>query len=126
MYDKQAMIDYIKEEAYKTYIDKASVQERFNYSVRTSERVIRSIHYKHMQQHCIDMMKDIEGGVPSSELVVVRFSKTLYKRFPTDNCCYTLKASGKSNVTHLLDLLYADSNLHLDRKYNKYLEITKM
>lgn len=32
----------------------------------------------------------------------------------------------KNNVIKLLDLLYKDSELYLERKYNKYLEITKL
>lgn len=56
----------------------------------------------------------------------IKFNTDLYKRFNTDNCCYTLRASGKNNVIKLLDLLYKDSELYLERKYNKYLEITKL
>ena len=32
--------------------------------------------------------------------------------------------SGKKNCIHFLNLLYKDSTIHLDRKYNKYLNIT--
>lgn len=320
MYDKQEIINYIKKEAYKIYIDKKVIQEKFNCSEKTSERIISSIKYKHMKQPLIEMMKDIELGMHSSEVALkyncstvnvnafmrrhnitrcfnlpplprnldyrlknysdinyfnkidssdkayilgfiaadgcvtdkeikiaihskdkdilqkiikevglknktirdsfsvnsfnnkpttisiisfgtkemrkdlnelgfdnrkttslkfpnidkkyyldfirgycdgdgsfgkdvnnrysfslegtekfllhiksfleetygVKFNSKLYKRFPTENCCLTLRASGKNNVIRLLDLLYKDSELYLDRKYNKYLEITKM
>ena len=56
----------------------------------------------------------------------VKFNTKLYKRYDTENCCYTLKASGKNNVIKILDLLYKNSNLYLERKYNKYLNITKL
>lgn len=53
-----------------------------------------------------------------------KFNSKLYKRFDTENCCYTLTMSGKKNCIHFLNLLYKDSTIHLDRKYNKYLNIT--
>lgn len=320
MYDKQEIINYIKLTAYKTYIDKKFIQEKFNCSEKTSERIISSIKYKHMKQPLIEMMKDIELGMHSSEVALkyncsvvnvnafmrrhgikrcftlthlprnldyrlknysdinyfnkidssdkayilgfiaadgcvthkeirialhskdkdilekfiiiiglknksvktrlqnnsfnnklspiscisfgtkemrkdlnelgfdnrktaslkfpnidkkyyldfirgycdgdgsftkdknnrysfslegtksfliyikeffekeydIKFSTNLYKRFNTESCCYTLRATGKNNVIKILDLLYNKSNLYLDRKYNKYLEITKM
>ena len=56
----------------------------------------------------------------------VKFNTKLYKRYDTENCCYTLKASGKNKVIKILDLLNKNSNLYLERKYNKYLNITKL
>lgn len=50
-----------------------------------------------------------------------KFNSKLYKRFDTETCCYTLTMTGKSNCLHFLNLLYSDSSIHLDRKYNKYL-----
>jgi hypothetical protein len=51
----------------------------------------------------------------------IKFNTKLYKRFNTENCCYALTLSGKQNVNTFLDLLYKDSSIFLDRKYNKYL-----
>lgn len=45
------------------------------------------------------------------------------KRFPTTNCCYSIKGSGKKNTISFLDWIYSDSNIYLDRKYDKYLSI---
>ena len=311
MYDKNLIINYIKQNAYKKYIDKKIIQEEFNCSEKTSERILKSINYNHMKQSSINMMKDIEIGIPSPELIIkydctlvnlnsfikrhkitkvydyrlnnysdinyfnkintskkayilgfiaadgcvtnkeikislhskdteilekfifeiglknkevkhysvknsfnqrltpistlsfgvkemitdlqnlgfdnrktvslkfpdieeqyyldfirgycdgdgsftrdknnkytfslegtelflnfikeylsltynVKFNTKLYKRYDTENCCYTLKASGKNNVIKILDLLYKNSNLYLERKYNKYLNITKL
>lgn len=50
-----------------------------------------------------------------------KFNSKLTKRFDTENCCYSLTMSGKKNCIHFLNLLYKDSNIYLDRKYNKYL-----
>lgn len=50
-----------------------------------------------------------------------KFNSKLTKRFDTENCCYSLNMSGKKNCIHFLNLLYKDSNINLDRKYNKYL-----
>lgn len=50
-----------------------------------------------------------------------KFNSKLTKRFDTENCCYALTMSGKKNSIHFLNLLYKDSNIFLDRKYNKYL-----
>ena len=50
-----------------------------------------------------------------------KFNSKLIKRFDTENCCYALAMSGKKNSIHFLNLLYKDSNISLDRKYNKYL-----
>lgn len=57
----------------------------------------------------------------------IKFSKNLYKRFDTENCCYALSASGKNNVLKLLDILYEDvsDSIYLNRKYNKYLDFKK-
>lgn len=49
-----------------------------------------------------------------------KFNTKLSKRFDTENCCYSLNMSGKKNVLHLLNLLYTDSTIFLDRKYNKF------
>lgn len=55
----------------------------------------------------------------------VIFSDKLTKRFETENCCYSLRASGKDNVLKLLDLLYsnADNEIVLSRKYKKYINL---
>ncbi len=50
-----------------------------------------------------------------------KFNSKLIKRFDTDNCCYSLNMSGKKNCIHFLNLLYKNSTISLDRKYNKYL-----
>ena len=50
-----------------------------------------------------------------------KFNTKLYKRFDTENCCYQLFITGKKNSIHFLNLIYKDSNIYLDRKYNKYL-----
>ena len=70
MYDKNLIINYIKQNAYKKYIDKKIIQEEFNCSEKTSERILKSINYNHMKQSSIDMMKDIEIGIPSPELII--------------------------------------------------------
>lgn len=49
------------------------------------------------------------------------FNSKLTKRFNTDNCCYSLNMSGKHNCMQFLSLLYDDSSIYLDRKYNKYM-----
>lgn len=54
-------------------------------------------------------------------LNLFKFNKKLTKRFNTENCCLSLNMSGKKNCIQFLNLLYKDSNIHLDRKYNKYL-----
>ena len=59
MYDKNLIINYIKQNAYKKYIDKKIIQKEFNCSEKTSERILRSINYNHMKQSSIDMMKDM-------------------------------------------------------------------
>ena len=51
----------------------------------------------------------------------IKFNSKLEKRFDTENCCYTLRISGKKNTIHFLNTLYKNSNIYLDRKYNKYL-----
>ena len=53
------------------------------------------------------------------------FNSKISKRFDTKNCCYELKMSGKQNVIHLLSILYDNSSIYLDRKYNKYLDFIK-
>lgn len=45
------------------------------------------------------------------------------KRFNTTNCCYSIRGSGKKNTISFLDWIYSDSNIYLDRKYDKYLAI---
>ena len=50
-----------------------------------------------------------------------KFNSKLTKRFDTENCCYSLNMSGKKNCIHFLNLLYKNSTISLDRKYNKYL-----
>ena len=45
------------------------------------------------------------------------------KRFNTTNCCYSIRGSGKKNTISFLDWIYSDSNIYLDRKYDKYLLI---
>lgn len=52
---------------------------------------------------------------------LIKFNSKLYKRFNTENCCYSLNATGKNNVIAFLDLLYKNSTIHLERKYSKYL-----
>lgn len=54
-----------------------------------------------------------------------KFNTKLYKRFDTENCCYSLKMSGKNNCIRFLSLLYDQSSIFLDRKYNKYLSFSK-
>jgi hypothetical protein len=51
----------------------------------------------------------------------IKFNTNLYKRFETENCCYSLCLTGKNNVITFLNLLYKNSSIHLDRKYSKYL-----
>ena len=53
------------------------------------------------------------------------FNSKISKRFDTKNCCYELKMSGKQNVIHLLSILYDNSFIYLDIKYNKYLDFIK-
>ena len=45
------------------------------------------------------------------------------RRFNTINCCYSIRGSGKKNTISFLDWIYSDSNIYLDRKYDKYLSI---
>jgi len=54
-----------------------------------------------------------------------RISEKLYKRFDTTNCCYSIMGSGNSNTLAFLDWIYLGSNIYLDRKYHKYLNIKK-
>lgn len=49
--------------------------------------------------------------------------KKLHKRFNTENCCYTMTLCGNSNVLNVLNYLYLDSKIHLDRKYKNFLSI---
>ena len=56
----------------------------------------------------------IEGKYP------IQFNSKLTKRFNTQNCCYSLNMSGQQNCIQFLSLLYEDSSIYLDRKYNKY------
>lgn len=51
----------------------------------------------------------------------IKFNTNLYKRFNTENCCYSLCLTGKNNVITFLNLLYVNSSIYLNRKYNKYL-----
>lgn len=50
-------------------------------------------------------------------------SKKLKKRFNTENCCYELALSGNDNVLKVLNYLYLDSNIYLDRKYENFLSM---
>ena len=50
--------------------------------------------------------------------------KKLNKRFDTENCCYTLMISGNDNVLNVLNYLYSDSKIFLDRKYKNFLSMT--
>lgn len=59
--------------------------------------------------------KIIENGFNVS----IEFSR----RFNTTNCCYSIRGSGKKNTISFLDWIYSDSNIYLDRKYDKYLSI---
>lgn len=52
-------------------------------------------------------------------------SKKLKKRFNTENCCYELALSGNDNVLKVLNYLYLDSNIYLDRKYENFLSMAK-
>jgi len=49
--------------------------------------------------------------------------KKLNKRFNTENCCYTLMICGNNNVLNVLNYLYSDSKIYLDRKYKNFLSI---
>lgn len=47
-----------------------------------------------------------------------------YKRHPErDGNCFTITYCGNINAVRILDWLYKDSKIYLDRKYNKYIEI---
>lgn len=50
----------------------------------------------------------------------VDIRSNLRKRHETDNCCYSLRTSGKTRVMTILDWLYTDCNYFMNRKYIKY------
>lgn len=56
--------------------------------------------------------------------VDVKFNKTLQDRYPDRiNETRTLKLSGKENLAKLLNWLYNDSSIYMNRKYIKYKDI---
>nr|DAV88771.1 MAG TPA: LAGLIDADG-like domain [Caudoviricetes sp.] len=57
-----------------------------------------------------------------SNFQIKTFDK-MYKRFDTENCCYSLNGAGKENILRFLNLIYSDSSICLDRKYNKWINI---
>ena len=52
------------------------------------------------------------------------FNKNL-AMYTKDNITYELKFGGNLQVKKILNILYKDATVYLDRKYNKYLEVLK-
>lgn len=69
-----------------------------------------------------DFLKSLQSYLEANH--DIKFNSKLRKRFNTPSCCYTLKASGNTNVKNLLHLLYKNSTIYLERKFSKYLRIT--
>jgi hypothetical protein len=81
-------------------------------------------------KYCIDICGTIdllEGirTVIKKELNIDCVKNLQQRHKERDNNNRTLKISGKNNVLNILDWLYKDATVYLDRKYNKYLQILR-
>lgn len=54
---------------------------------------------------------------------IVNAKGHISKRWPTEFCCDSLSYSGRVCVSNLLNYLYKNSTVYLDRKYERYLNV---
>ena len=82
-------------------------------------------YYKYHLSICgtLSLLNSIKNYL--EETLNINFNSKIEKRFNTENCCYELRSSGKSNVYCLLDFLYQDASIYLDRKFIKYKNLKK-
>nr|DAV25209.1 MAG TPA: hypothetical protein [Caudoviricetes sp.] len=59
------------------------------------------------------------------ELGISKVKLQLHSNFENNNMCIW-KKKGTNQIRKILDFLYKDANIYLDRKYNKYLEFCRL
>ena len=94
--------------AYKV-LDNKKIRDKYSISICGAETTLRFI-----EQHLIK-----QGLINNVE----RKLDKRHKEPDRDKGCYILHISGKKNVTDVLNYLYGDATIYLDRKYQKYLNI---
>lgn len=90
-------------------IDNGDLRKTYSIKICGTESTLRYI-----EKHFIEMN------------LVNNFTRKLYKRHKEqerDNGCLNLAFAGKNNVINILNYLYQDSTIYLDRKYKKYLNM---
>lgn len=95
--------------SYYTVMQNKHVCNKYSFQICGSKSLLRYIEQVFIDNGLIDDIK-----------------RKLYKRHKEENRdlnCFTLVLSGKNNVVDVLDFLYKDSHIYLDRKYIKYLTI---
>lgn len=97
--------------SYYTVMQDKHVCNKYSFQICGSESLLRYIEQVFIDNDLIDDIK-----------------RKLYKRHKEENRdlnCLTLRLSGKHNVIDILDFLYKDSHIYLDRKFDKYLMLRK-
>lgn len=71
------------------------------------------------------MLRYIENSLIKAGVIqnIERKLQKRHKEESRDNLCRSLVLSGKNNVLTVLNYIYQDASIYLDRKYKKYLEI---
>lgn len=95
--------------SYYTVTQNEHICNKYIFQICGSESLLRYIEQVFMDNGLIDSMK-----------------RKLYKRHKEESKdlnCFTLMLSGRHNVISVLDFLYKDSSIYLDRKYDKYITL---
>jgi hypothetical protein len=71
------------------------------------------------------LLKEIEKHLSENNIVEFTDRKILTRHKGKDGSYRTLSFSGKTQNINILNFLYKDSSIYLDRKYDKYLDIIK-
>ena len=93
--------------SYYTVMQNEHICNKYSFQICGSESLLRYIEQVFIDNGLISSMK-----------------RKLYKRHKEKNMdlnCFTLMLSGKHNVIGVLDFLYKESNIYLNRKYDKYI-----
>lgn len=87
-----------------------------------------SVQKNHYNKFYFDLLSTYEllNGIQSYIKENLDINSTLKKRWPKrNNNNWTLRVSGNNQILKLCNWMYNDSSTHLDRKYNKYLELVE-
>lgn len=63
-------LNNILNDSYNGMIDQKFIRRKYNFSQKTAERAMKKLNLYHTEQHIIDMLKDIENGMSSTQAAI--------------------------------------------------------